>query len=146
MVQTRLDKQQNQMTFARLLRLGQVAHAEGDAKQAHNYWRQAAIIEPDNEQVWTALMWVLETDEDRKICLKNILTINPNNLHAQEMLDELIGDTQPDDRIKPDIEPELESRQAFPLSHLVLRLIQSLMIAALIATGIILAGFVQLPF
>lgn len=145
MVQTRSDKQQKQMSFARLLRLGQVAHAQGDAKQAHNYWQQAAIIEPDNEQVWTALMWVLENDEDRKICLKNILTINPNNLDAQGMLDELIGDTQPDDRIKPDIEPEPEPHRAFPLSRITLRLMQSLMIAALIITGIILVSFVQLP-
>jgi len=94
MVQTR-SHFNNPLTFARLMRLGQVAHAEGNQKAAFEYWSQAAMLEPDDEQVWTALMWVLERDEDRKVCLKNILAINPNNLRAQEMLDDLIGETQP---------------------------------------------------
>jgi hypothetical protein len=145
MVQTRSDKHKNQMSFARLMRLGQVAHAQGDSKQAHDYWQQAAIHEPDNEQVWTALMWVLETDEDRKVCLKNILTISPNNLQAQEMLDELIGDTQADERVEPDIEPNAEP-PPFPITRLVLRLIQSLVMGVLIALVLVLTSFVQLPF
>jgi len=99
----------NPMTFARLMRLGQVAHAQGDSRTAHEYWRQAAMLEPDNEQVWTALMWVLDDDEDRKICLKNILTINPRNVQAQQMLDDLIGETQPQEKKEPvvaDVAPE----------------------------------------
>ena len=83
------------LTFDRLMRLGQVAHAQGDDKTAHNYWQQAAMLEPNNEQVWTALMWVIDDDDDRKICLKNILTLNPDNLQARQLLDELVGDTQP---------------------------------------------------
>src|SRR6187549_910565 len=83
---------QNPVSFARLMRLGQVAHAQGDSRGAHEFWRQAAMLEPDNEQVWTALMWVVDGDEDRKVCLKNILAINPQNLRAQGLLDELLGD------------------------------------------------------
>lgn len=83
------------MTFARLMRLGQVAHAQGDNRTAHNYWQHAAMLEPDNEQVWTALMWVLDEVDDRKTCLINILIINPDNMNAKQLLDELIGDTQP---------------------------------------------------
>lgn len=83
------------MTFARLMRLGQVAHAQGDNRTAHNYWQHAAMLEPDNEQVWTALMWVLDEADDRKVCLINILIINPDNMNAKQLLDELIGDTQP---------------------------------------------------
>ncbi|MGJ3239909.1 MAG: tetratricopeptide repeat protein [Anaerolineae bacterium] len=85
----------NPMTFSRLMRLGQVAHAQGDDRAAHHYWQQAAMLEPANEQVWTALMWVIDDDEDRKVCLRNILAINPDNTQAQAMLDELIGETQP---------------------------------------------------
>ena len=90
------------------MRLGQVAHAQGDKQTAHDYWQHAAMLEPDNEQVWTALMWVLEEEEDRKVCLKNILIINPDNMHAKQMLDELIGDTQPQQeaRIIADVDPE----------------------------------------
>lgn len=83
------------MTFERLMRLGQVAHAEGDKRSAYTYWQKAAMLEPDSEQVWTALMWVINDDADRKVCLKNILALNPDNLQAQQMLDDLIGETQP---------------------------------------------------
>jgi hypothetical protein len=107
MAQTRKNTH-NPITFARLMRLGQVAHAQGDNRSAHEYWQKAAMIEPDNEQVWTALMWVLNDDEDRKVCLKNILTINPNNMQAKQMLDNLIGDTQPqmqEKKIIADVDP-----------------------------------------
>ncbi|MGB7339612.1 MAG: hypothetical protein WBC91_12030 [Phototrophicaceae bacterium] len=95
------------LTFDRLMRLGQVAHAQGDDKTAHNYWQQAAMLEPNNEQVWTALMWVIDNDADRRVCLTNILTINPANVQAQGMLDDLIGETQPQEerRIIADVTP-----------------------------------------
>lgn len=89
------SKTRTPMTFERLMRLGQVAHAQGDNRTAHHYWQQAAMLEPGNEQVWTALMWVIDEEEDRKICLINILTLNPDNMSAKQMLDKLIGDTQP---------------------------------------------------
>jgi tetratricopeptide (TPR) repeat protein len=147
MVQTRFNKQQNPMTFDRLMHLGQIFHSQGNSKQAHEYWQQAAVLEPDNEQVWTALMWVLETDEDRKVCLKNILTINPDNLQAQAMLDELIGDTQADERIQPDVCPEPEHSRSFFFALLLLRLIQTLTFLAFIAfVMVIINNFVQLPF
>ncbi|MEO1288128.1 MAG: hypothetical protein AAFV93_10185, partial [Chloroflexota bacterium] len=80
--------------------------SEGDDKTAHEFWQQAAMLQPDNEQVWTALMWVIDNDEDRKVCLKNILTINPSNIQAQRMLDDLIGETQPQtDPIIADVTP-----------------------------------------
>ncbi len=96
------------MTFERLMRLGQVSHSQGDNRSAHDYWQHAAMLEPDNEQVWTALMWVIEEEEDRKVCLTNILAINPDNMHARQMLDELIGDTQPrqENTIIADVDPE----------------------------------------
>ncbi|MEM9955678.1 MAG: hypothetical protein AAF846_29025 [Chloroflexota bacterium] len=105
MIETRPNFAQS-MTFDRLMRLGQVAHSEGDDKTAHEFWQQAAMLQPDNEQVWTALMWVIDNDEDRKVCLKNILTINPSNIQAQRMLDDLIGETQPQtDPIIADVTP-----------------------------------------
>lgn len=101
-------KSKNPMTFTRLMRLGQVAHTQGDHRSAFEYWSQAAILQPEDEQVWTALMWVLERDEDRKVCLRNLLAINPNNIQARDMLDDLIGETQPqtDNLITPEPEPK----------------------------------------
>jgi hypothetical protein len=69
-------------TFARMMRLGQACYTQGAHKQAHRYWRRAALIDPGRESVWIALLKVVETDEDRKVCLENILAINPRNRHA----------------------------------------------------------------
>jgi hypothetical protein len=132
---------QNPVSFARLMRLGQVAHAQGDNKNAHQYWRQAAMMEPDNEQVWTALMWVVENDEDRKVCLKNILAINPQNLRAQHLLDELLGDTKPDERVKTEPEPKIKKNSTISVGYIVLRFAESLWLGGLIATGIIAIQF-----
>jgi hypothetical protein len=139
MSQTRSDIQ-NPVSFARLMRLGQVAHAQGDSRAAHDYWRQAAMIEPDNEQVWTALMWVLDVDDDKKVCLRNILAINPQNLRAQAMLDELLGDTKADERIKADIEA-FDHESGITIGYLVLRFAEVLWLGGLIATGIIAGQF-----
>jgi hypothetical protein len=132
---------QNPVSFTRLMRLGQVAHAQGDSRGAHEFWRQAAMLEPDNEQVWTALMWVVDGDEDRKVCLKNILAINPQNLRAQAMLDELLGDTKADERIKTDIVPVDEENSSLNIGYFVLRFAEALWLGGLIATGIIAAQF-----
>ena len=139
MSQTRTETQ-NPVSFARLMRLGQVAHAQGDSKAAHDYWRQAAMIEPDNEQVWTALMWVLDGDEDRKVCLRNILAINPQNFRAQAMLDELLGDTKADERVKADTQA-LDATAGLSLGYVVLRFAEALWLGGLIATVIILVQF-----
>jgi hypothetical protein len=130
----------NPVSFARLMRLGQVAHAQGDNKSAHQYWRQAALLEPDNEQVWTALMWVVESDDDRKVCLKNILAINPQNLRAQTLLDELLGETKPDGRIKTEPESEIKASRINP-GYIVLRFAESLWLGGLLATAIIALQF-----
>lgn len=141
MSQVRSDTQ-NPISFARLMRLGQVAHAQGDNKSAHHYWRQAAMLEPDNEQVWTALMWVVEGDEDRRVCLKNILAINPHNLRAQGLLDELLGETKPDERIKADVQaPEPIRESQITMGYIVLRFAEALWLGGLIATGIIAIQF-----
>ena len=140
MSQLRSDTQ-NPVSFARLMRLGQVAHAQGDNKGAHQYWRQAAMIEPDNEQVWTALMWVVDGDEDRKVCLRNILAINPLNIRAQVMLDDLLGETKPDERIKTEEPKPVAEASPISVGYIVLRFAEALWLGGLIATGIIAIQF-----
>ena len=72
--------------FGRLMKKGRAAYNKGDLKLAHDLWRQAAMIEPYNEQVWLALLDVLGEKEDRRVCLQNILSINPMNIQARRML------------------------------------------------------------
>ncbi|MFZ0546584.1 MAG: hypothetical protein WAM60_14150 [Candidatus Promineifilaceae bacterium] len=49
------------------------------------------VIEQDekNERAWLWLSGVVESDEDRRICLENVLAINPDNLPAQQGLAQL---------------------------------------------------------
>jgi hypothetical protein len=72
--------------FGRLMSDGRTAYNKGDLTRAHDLWRQAAMIEPYNEQVWLALLDVLDKKEDRQVCLQNILSINPMNIQARRML------------------------------------------------------------
>ncbi len=72
--------------FAQLMRHGRAALERGDRKLAHNLWREAALLDPYNEDVWVALLEVLETKADQRVCLENILSINPANLLARRML------------------------------------------------------------
>lgn len=73
------------------MKLANIAYAEGDAKQAYDYWRRAAIKDPYNEEVWLAMLQVLERKEDRQACLENILVINPMNETARDLLNLQLG-------------------------------------------------------
>lgn len=65
---------------------GSRAFALGERRLAHDLWREAAIVDPYNESVWTSLFHVLDTDEDRIVCLQNIIAINPLNVEARRQL------------------------------------------------------------
>jgi hypothetical protein len=81
--------------FSELMRKGQLALSEGKRGKAHQCWRRAAMLRPYEEQVWLALLSVLDQPEDRRVCLENIVSINPKNLQARQQLDEFIEKTQP---------------------------------------------------
>jgi len=82
-MQTSMSQQSN---FADLLQAGRVAYTAGKRKMAHDLWREAANIDPYNEQVWLALLDVIESDNDKRVCLQNILSINPMNVQARRQL------------------------------------------------------------
>lgn len=68
------------------MRAGMRAYASGDYRLAHDLWRQSAALRPHNEQVWLALLSVVNNDEDRRACLENIVYINPENVQAMQQL------------------------------------------------------------
>jgi hypothetical protein len=76
-------------SFSDLMQAGRVAFAAGKPQMAHDLWREAARVDPYNEQVWLALLDVLDSDQDRKVCLQNILVINPMNVQARRQLSQL---------------------------------------------------------
>jgi hypothetical protein len=69
-----------------LLWAGRQAYGQGDRLRAMDCWRQAAALRPDDERIWLELLSVVEESEDRRVCLENILTINPANEQARRQL------------------------------------------------------------
>lgn len=82
-------QQPSSSTFADLMRAGRAAYAAGQSKIAHDLWKEAAALEPYNEQVWLALLDVLDSDEDRRVCLQNVIAINPLNVQARRQLNRI---------------------------------------------------------
>ena len=68
---------------AELLQEGIAAVKSGQKEQARKLLMQVVELDERNEQGWLWLSGVVETVEDRRICLENVLAINPHNAHAQ---------------------------------------------------------------
>ncbi|MFN8560363.1 MAG: hypothetical protein U0703_01715 [Anaerolineae bacterium] len=69
-----------------LLTAGREAFSSGDREAAHDLWRAAAVANPYDERVWTSLLEVLVHEDDREVCLENIIAINPLNPDARRQL------------------------------------------------------------
>ena len=48
------------------------------------------VANPYEERVWVLLLQVLNQDDDRKVCLENIIAINPLNTDARRQLRQLV--------------------------------------------------------
>jgi DNA-binding SARP family transcriptional activator len=72
--------------YDELIAAGMDAFAVGDHDVAHRLWREAATLDPADERAWVALLNVLDEAEDRRVCLQNIMSINPTNEGARAML------------------------------------------------------------
>ncbi len=68
---------------AQLLREGIAAAKIGDGPRAQELLMQVVADDEQNEQAWLWLSGVVEGDEDRQVCLENVLSINPDNSLAK---------------------------------------------------------------
>jgi hypothetical protein len=75
--------------FTNLLEAGRSALALGNRQQAHDLWKKAAQLNPYSEQIWLSLLDVIDNDNDRRVCLENILQINSLNVQARRELNKL---------------------------------------------------------
>lgn len=82
-------EQLKQKQFKSMVQEGTEAYKRGNHRLAHDLWREAATLDPYNEQVWLALYRVLDNDSDRRVCLQNIIAINPLNVKARRQLHKL---------------------------------------------------------
>lgn len=76
------------------LEAGIAAAKTGDRKQAYSLLRQVVDADEGNEKAWLWLSEVAETAENRRICLENVLTLNPHNQVAKRGLAKLDGEAQ----------------------------------------------------
>src|SRR5690606_32794394 len=74
---------------ADLLRRGIDAAREGRKNEARELFEQVVELDEKNEKGWFWLASVVDTDEERRICLSNVLHINPNNERAKRAMDAL---------------------------------------------------------
>jgi hypothetical protein len=74
---------------SRLLQEGIAAARAGRPEQARERLLQVIELDDHNEQAWLWLSQAVESDEDRYICMENILSINPNNAVAKAGLEYL---------------------------------------------------------
>jgi hypothetical protein len=69
-----------------LLLKGIAAAKAKQVGEALAFLRQVVEVDPYNQMAWLWLSEVVETDEQRVICLENVLALNPDNKAAQEGL------------------------------------------------------------
>ncbi len=80
---------------AQWLQEGIAAAKGGRAAEARRLLEQVIEADEQNEQGWLWLSGVVSSDEERRICLENVLTLNPQNTIAKRGLERL-GATKSD--------------------------------------------------
>lgn len=80
---------QEREKFIKLCQAARAAILAGDLAEAHLYFRYAAYIHPFSTTVWLGLAKVVDSDEDRRVALQNVLAINPHHEEARQFLAEL---------------------------------------------------------
>ncbi len=78
-----------------MVREGVNAYRAGKKEEARALLLRAVEIDQYNEQAWLWLSAVVETPEEQRTCLENVLTINPNNERARQGLDMLSKKSTP---------------------------------------------------
>lgn len=76
-----------------LLNAGIQAAKAGNKIEARRLLEQVLEKDDNNEQAWMWFASVVDTPRERRICLENVLEINPNNTRARQALDRLIAAT-----------------------------------------------------
>ncbi len=72
-----------------LMREGIEAARANDKATARDRFEQVTDLDENNERAWYYMAQVVETDEEKRVCLNNVLVINPSNEKAQQLLDRL---------------------------------------------------------
>ncbi len=74
-----------------MVREGVAAFKEGRSEEARVLLSKAVELDQYNEQAWLWLSGVVEAPDDQRVCLENVLAINPLNERAKKGLAHLNG-------------------------------------------------------
>ena len=77
----------NDTSINDLLERGKAALKAGRKTEARALFEEVLAKDEHNEQAWLWLSGAVDTDADRRICLENVLEINPHNGRARKALD-----------------------------------------------------------
>lgn len=109
-----------------LLNQGIAALKAGKKAEARRLLTQAVNQDTHNEIAWLWLSGAVETDEDRRVCLENVLAINPNNDLARRGLESVIAKqgvrplgalSSPTTEAELRIEPQVRHGRSFTQQH-----------------------------
>lgn len=110
----------NQEHIDRLLVDGITAAKKGENDRAHELLLTVIEVDKENEQAWLWLSGVVDSDEDRQICLENVLLINPDSAAAKRGLERL-GFTEGPARNLTAAEPQPDKNDQAILNSTVLK-------------------------
>ena len=92
-----------------IFRKGVSAAKTGDLESARKYFGQFLKQNPQSENGWLALGACLSDVEMKEFCFKKVLSLNPDNEKARQLLQRLKKPQTPDTEIKkPPGEPPVE--------------------------------------
>jgi hypothetical protein len=81
-----------------ILKQGIEAAQTGNKIIARSYLRQVVEQDPDSELAWMWLTQCVDTNQERRECLEQVLRINPDNEKARNALEKLVGKQQDEAR------------------------------------------------
>jgi tetratricopeptide (TPR) repeat protein len=96
-----------------LLADGIAAAKAGRTGVARDLLLRAVDVDSENEHAWLWLSSVVRTNDERRICLENVLTLNPNSAPAQRGLQKLGPGSSDEDLNNRDV---IVSRERDPIS------------------------------
>lgn len=97
-----------------LVKQGVRALKAGQKKQARALLEQALSIDDRHELAWLWMSAIVENPQEQEICLENVLTINPDNQHAQKGLQKVRKKLASQAPKPPEPEPEpVEEEEEF---------------------------------
>jgi hypothetical protein len=95
----------------RLVQEGKDARKAGNIEEARNLFMQAVELDQYHKEAWLWLSDVVETNEDKRTCLENVLAIDPDNQAARKGIDSLSGGA---DALPPSLATPVEAPPAEP--------------------------------